>query len=852
MTNVYIYGELKNKFGGEFSFQLNSAKEAFSAINANRRGFLDEVKRLAIKGVLYRIVVDDVIVENVKELDIKKAPKEVHLIPIVWGAGKGGAGAALMIVAGIALIAVTGGFGAGLAIGAFSAGGALAGAATAVGMIGAAIAVQGVMSLLFPQPKPDFNQEVAAGGKSYLFGTKPSNTSQGQAVPVGYGRLLIGSSQVSLGITHHPLKTDIKTLMTPVDRPIDDLSVLEFIDEPETAAKKGVTLDSFYTNQSAGFNDSLSFSSVNILNSYINIITTSAAQVSSEPVEVVVTTNGETVSNPNLTTFDEDITYTWNYIGPESDKDKIKIEHPYAFDAGVVYRIYNPNNFLQYNNFGNVANSSSSFFVSYPANTIIKFGPTQFKNLNFGAYDPTYGYVSGELVSGVTGANGTVYFQCIANHTGQNITGAGPVLNSAYWRQITCPETEENFRSLYANTGHLPTGYGTASDRWELQSSPLSAASFDTLTNYFGKYEREGVYSDIIEATNQNTVGNSIAGNNDNYMMEFLGYIHIPIVQNRVKNVKYCDAGTMYEIIKVGDTGQWSGIGLTGAGGAAIAPVAGMTFIKNSTQATGDGKVYPVVKYKFKIDSDDAADLYIDGQVASTFYGGHGFQNPSSSAAIDAMPSTTNETLLTLGYHRIYARFQDGRGSDGLSIYYQYDSNWDGGYSNFVVVPKTALTHRPATDFGIREDVKFLSKNQLIPAANMVAGRKYKIITLGAVSNWNAVGASSPVVGSVFVKNSTAISGTGGYVFEDTFSFYQSNSAQSNRIVAFSAQRPKNLDVSDPGLSLFRSKYQCAVTLNGETLTTSPVKINIRFLPTETAFNGVVPAKLTVDTARQR
>jgi hypothetical protein len=190
-------------------------------------------------------------------------------------------------------------------------------------------------------------------------------------------------------------------------------------------------------------------------------------------------------------------------------------------------------------------------------------------------------------------------------------------------------------------------------------------------------------------------------------------------------------------------------------------------------------------------------------------------------------------------------------GSEGLSIYYQYDSNWDGGYSDFVVVPKTELFHRPSTDFGIKQDVKFLSKNQTISASNMVAGKKYKIITMGTV-NWDSIGASSARVGTVFVRNSTAMTGSGGYVFEDVFSYYQSTSAESNRIVAFSAQRPKNLDTSDPGLSLFQSKYQCAVTLNGETLTTSPVKINIKFLPTDTTFNGVTPSKLTVDTARQK
>ncbi len=51
MTNVYLYGELRNKFGDEFKFNINSPKEALLAINANKKGFLDEVKKLAMKGI---------------------------------------------------------------------------------------------------------------------------------------------------------------------------------------------------------------------------------------------------------------------------------------------------------------------------------------------------------------------------------------------------------------------------------------------------------------------------------------------------------------------------------------------------------------------------------------------------------------------------------------------------------------------------------------------------------------------------------------------------------------------------------------------------------------------------------
>lgn len=312
MTNVYLYGELKNKFGDEFTFNINSPKEAFLAINANRKGFIDEVKKLAIQGVHYRIVMDDAVVENAKELDIQKAPREIHIVPIVWGAGKNG----VLIAVGVALIVATAGAagafaGAGgmAAIGSTTAATATAAATTSFTALGTAlmsvgigIALQGVMGLLFPPPKPDFNQEVQAGGKSYLFGNKPSNTSQGQAVPVGYGRLKIGSSQISAGINHYLLDTDVKQLMTPVDKPISDY--VDELREESVSYPAGLSLDGFSTQQAANTEDSSLYYSLNVLNSYIELSTNSADKLYSNLVEVVVKKNSNIISNPNLPTLD--------------------------------------------------------------------------------------------------------------------------------------------------------------------------------------------------------------------------------------------------------------------------------------------------------------------------------------------------------------------------------------------------------------------------------------------------------------------------------------------------------------------------------------------------------------------
>lgn len=864
MTKVFLYGELRNKFGHEFNFHIESPKEAFLAIKANKRNFDLEIKRLAAKGVHYRVVVDEEVIKTKEELEIKKVPKEVHIVPIVWGAGKNG----VLIAVGVLAIVFTAGAAAG-ALGPALAGAMTTTATTAAGAtvtslsvlgsammgLGISLALQGIMGLLFPPPKPDFNQEVQAGGKSYLFGNKPNNASQGQAVPVGYGRLKIGGSQISAGMTHHKMNMDIKQLMAPVNKPIDDYTSLEFENEAPDSTD-GLIQDSFSTNQAVDMNDTVSFASANIVNSYIDILSKNAYKVTSSPVEVLVKRDGEIVSNIDLDTYDEDVEYEWSLLSQDSTKNEIFIEYPYAFKDGLVFRSYHPFDYKLTSDLANIENTGEGFFVKYEIGSFVKFGPTQFANLPIGDWDFSYTYMSGQLVNYPTGTESKTYFQAVATGsgfigTGTSPTGAGASIRTNYWRKILPPIEEKIYEAAAITSGQLPsTGTnGDNSSFWTSLSSPTNKTEFDELMSGLPQFKFEGVHEGIVEATNeQSALGGNLSV--DNYAMEFMGYLYIPLVNNLKKQVPDTTAGVMYEIIKVGNTGQWAAIGLTGAGGAAIPPKRGLTFVKNSYQSDGDGVVYPVVKYNFKIDSDDAADLYIDGQSASTWYGGHGFANPTSQAEITGMASTSGEILLTAGFHHVYARFQDGLGSEGISLYYQYDTNWDGGYSNFVVIPADKLKHRQISDVNLSENQKYMPRSWPIPVADMVSGKQYKILDLGSTTNWGSIGASSPRIGTVFTKtNATAANGN-GYVFEDLYNYAESRSSEQNRVVQFSAKRPVKDGKIDEGYSHYESKYNCKVTLDGVTLITSPVRIKVRFLESDIKLKGVKETSIPINNYR--
>jgi hypothetical protein len=733
---------------------------------------------------------------------------------------------------------------------------------TAMFSIGVGLALQGVMGLLYPQPKPDFNQEVQAGGKSYLFGNKPSNTSQGQAVPVGYGRLKIGASQISAATDHYALTTDIKQLMTPVDKPINDYIELIAENEAQTSTA-GLDIDTFSTNQAVEMDEALTFASVNVLNSYIDITTNSAGKVFSNPVEVVVSRNGEVISNPDLTTFDEDVTYEWEEVSNDSSRGKVYIENPYAVKAGLAFRSYHTPDFKVISDYvtaNGLKSSDTAYFQKYEVGDLVKFGPTQFNNLKFATWDAGYNYFSGELINYPTGSETNTYFQAIVatGFSGQLPTGAGPTINSAWWRKILPPNLEYLYKCSSAISGHLPTtgalagGAPVPESMWTRVETPTTEGEMNTLFSDYPAYKDKNQYTYFgeIKALNEQTL-NRISTNVDNYGMEFLGYFYVPSVgsdgKSYIKDVYELGASTgFYEIIKIGDTGQWSGIGFTGAGGAALTPRVGSTFHKNSTQPTGNGKVMQVQAYKFKLDSDDASDLYIDSTLASTYYGGHGMfsgfadVNKPTEAEIEALHSTTNTLYLTAGYHRLYGRLQELRGGEGVSVYYKYDTNRDNSFSNWALVPKEKLFYS-ASDLTVPKTQKYADVGKrTLSVSEMISGEEYKILTVGSgPTNWTSIGSATSTAQSVFVKNATTAT-SNGTVTEDFITYSEQKSAESNRIARFISERPTINGVKSEGYSVYKARYRCKVNINNkQILYSSPVKVNIAFLSTTTTQRNI-------------
>jgi predicted phage tail protein len=205
LVNITLHGRLGEEVGKTFKLAVSSVKEAVRAINCITN---DKLTRFLVarerEGMRYRILINEtdltldeeitssdpskISMEKVlnSELTIKRSNiKTIDIIPIIEGSG-GKSGGIFATVLGVILVvvgALTSQFGFGPAL-----------VVAGLGLIAA-----GVMVLLSKPPKiDDFRDSDAYGRKkaSYLFDGPVNVTREGGPVPIGYGRLLIGSQVI--------------------------------------------------------------------------------------------------------------------------------------------------------------------------------------------------------------------------------------------------------------------------------------------------------------------------------------------------------------------------------------------------------------------------------------------------------------------------------------------------------------------------------------------------------------------------------------------------------------------------------------------------------------------------------
>lgn len=206
LSKIKIYGELAEFCGGnnEFEAVVNQPIDAVRFLKVNFAGLEKHMSNQ-----FYKVYMGDY---NIDEdlLDFPSGGLDIKIVPVVSGAGNIG-----KIIAGIALIGI--GFAtSGMGFGAFlkapvfatNAAGAITGINmfALAGKIGLLLVISGVAGLLTPTPElPDDESDPI---KSFSFSGVQQTTRSGTAVPIVYGKTIVGSI---------PISTKIDTVDVEVD-----------------------------------------------------------------------------------------------------------------------------------------------------------------------------------------------------------------------------------------------------------------------------------------------------------------------------------------------------------------------------------------------------------------------------------------------------------------------------------------------------------------------------------------------------------------------------------------------------------------------------------------------------------
>ena len=192
MINIKFHGALAKKYGDGLKLNIRNLRFLMDAIDSNKRGFKKEIVSMERNGLHYAIIVGGKTIKTSKQLKESLTAESIDIVPIISGRGIG------VAIAGFAIAAT-------------------ATVGTALFSIGLAIGFAGLTMALAPKPEaPKFEaQEIATRGfdKSFSFANKSNLATQGQIVPLAYGRLKIGTNVIQNSLRVFPQNVAPTTAM---------------------------------------------------------------------------------------------------------------------------------------------------------------------------------------------------------------------------------------------------------------------------------------------------------------------------------------------------------------------------------------------------------------------------------------------------------------------------------------------------------------------------------------------------------------------------------------------------------------------------------------------------------------
>ena len=165
--------------------KIDNPSSVLSAIDCNRSGFIKRVIELQKQGLAYDIIVDKTRATRPEDLNNAKSPETIDLVPVIVGSGP---------FATLFTFMFGGGF---------------------MGSLVGGLAFSAISYALAPKPEVQGVEATAqASRSSFVFGSPLNTASQGTPVPVGYGRLKVGSKVVQASVKSFPQNQQTQNVLT--------------------------------------------------------------------------------------------------------------------------------------------------------------------------------------------------------------------------------------------------------------------------------------------------------------------------------------------------------------------------------------------------------------------------------------------------------------------------------------------------------------------------------------------------------------------------------------------------------------------------------------------------------------
>lgn len=200
LTEITLHGHLGETIGSNWNLEVNSVAEAIRAIEVlSEHTLYRYLLEMDKKGCKYRVLINGNDFETQEPLDINKPEaianselviknpelKTIDIVPVIEGSDANTltiVAGALLIIAGVILAFVPG----------------AQPFAPVLIIAGIGLLVAGVINLLSQPPDTDDLREIGGKGTtSYMFSGPQNVTREGNPVPVGYGRMLVGSQVIA-------------------------------------------------------------------------------------------------------------------------------------------------------------------------------------------------------------------------------------------------------------------------------------------------------------------------------------------------------------------------------------------------------------------------------------------------------------------------------------------------------------------------------------------------------------------------------------------------------------------------------------------------------------------------------